>query len=281
MTQNTFIKTGVIGHPIAHSKSPLIHNYWIKQLGLSGEYKAIDLSCENLESGITDLIAQGYKGFNITVPHKVDVMRLCHTLDPLAKIIGAVNTLIVQNNGHLHGTNTDAFGFIENIRENAPAFRFDAGPALVLGAGGAARAVIQGLLEAGVPEIWLANRTRANAQSLLELSPTPDKIKVINWDDKDNPATLSGINLLTNTTALGMTGKDKLVIDLSALPLSALVNDIVYAPLMTDLLTQAKAQGNPIVTGIGMLLHQARPAFHHWYGIMPNVDDPLQKLVLS
>lgn len=280
MTAN-FIKTGLIGHPVSHSKSPLIHNYWIQKYGLSGTYTAIDLSCENLEAGIAGLIEEGFGGFNVTVPHKVDVISLCHTLDPLAKIVGAVNTVAIQSR-KLHGTNTDVYGFVENIRKNAPPhFSFTGGTALVLGAGGAARAVVQGLIEAGVPEILIANRTRANADLLLSTASKPDKIKIIDWSERESKKTLVNINFLVNTTALGMNGKVPLEMNLEHLPLSALVHDIVYAPLMTALLQNAKSRGNPIATGIGMLLHQARPAFHRWYGVMPEVDEKLADMVLA
>lgn len=276
-----FIKTGLIGHPVSHSKSPLIHNYWIQKYGLSGTYTAIDLSCENLEAGIANLVAEGFGGFNVTVPHKVDVMSFCHTLDPLAKIVGAVNTVVVQN-GKLHGTNTDVYGFVENIKENTPPhFSFSGGAALVLGAGGAARAVVQGLIEAGAPEILIANRTRANADLLLSTISQPEKIKIIDWSERQSQKTLANINFLVNTTALGMSGKAPLEMDLTHLPLSALVHDIVYAPLLTALLQNAKNRGNPIATGIGMLLHQARPAFHRWYGVMPEVDRKLTDMVLA
>ena len=280
MTEKPFIKTGVIGHPIAHSKSPLIHNHWIEAYGLRGRYDAIDLPCENLAAGIEDLVAQGYSGFNLTVPHKVAVMELCQTLDPLARIVGAVNTVIVRDDV-LHGTNTDVFGFVQNIKQHQTAFDFTAGKVLVLGAGGAARAIVQGLLAEGVPEILLVNRTLKNAQTLLQTASAPEKIKTIAWEERDHAKTLADVHLVVNTTTLGMSGKEPLSFALDHLSPHALVNDIVYAPLMTPLLQDAARRGHPYVTGIGMLLHQARPAFSAWYGLMPEIDPVLEKKVLA
>lgn len=275
-----FIKAGVIGHPIAHSKSPKIHGSWIADYNLQGEYKAIDIPCETLKSGIQQLIDEGYSGFNVTVPHKVAMLQLCDEIDDLARIVGAVNTVIIKD-GKLFGTNTDVYGFVQNIKEGSPDFDFSAGPALVLGAGGAARAVVQGLIDEGVPEIRIANRTKSNADELLKHTKHPEKIKIVPWDERSNKERLQNINLLVNTTSLGMSGKPPLEMSLEHLPKTALVNDIVYAPLITDILKQAQYRGNPIVTGIGMLLHQARPAFKAWFGQMPQVTAALQKKVLE
>lgn len=271
-----FIRAGVIGYPIKHSKSPLIHGHWIAQHGLQGSYEAIEIAPENLRTRVLQLAADGYAGFNVTIPHKEEIFKLCDDVDPTASIIGAVNTVKIEN-GKLRGMNTDAFGFIENIRQNTPGFDFRRGPAVVLGAGGAARAILYGLLKEGVPRIILTNRTRDKADVLAQMAP--GKIVVANWSDREG--LLAGAKLLVNTTALGMTGKDPLDLSLHALPSDALVTDIVYAPLETELLKAAQANGNPIVTGIGMLLHQARPAFREWFGIMPDVTDDLAKKVLT
>ena len=270
------IKTAVIGHPIAHSKSPKIHNYWIEKYGLYGTYTAIDIPPKNLKQAIQSLIDQGYKGFNVTVPHKIEIMALCDEIDDLAQKIGAVNTVNIQD-GKLHGSNTDAYGFIQNIKENTKNWRFKDGGAVVLGAGGAANAVIYALLKEGVPSITITNRTREKAEALVKLSS--DKINVIDWDDRN--AAFSDANLIVNTTALGMVNKPPLDVDISDTPASALVTDIVYAPLMTDLLCQAKDNNLQIVTGIGMLLHQARPGFKLWNGVLPDVTDDLVKLILK
>jgi shikimate dehydrogenase len=273
---SAFIKAGVIGYPIHHSKSPLIHNHWIKQYGLNGEYTAIEIAPENLTSGVQDLIAQGFVGFNVTVPHKQAIFKLCDHVDDTAQAIGAVNTVIIKD-GLLHGTNTDAFGFIENVHQSAFGVDFLHRPCVVLGAGGAARAVVHGLMQAGAQKIIVTNRTRENAQNIVAMNP--EIISVADWDSRND--ILLGAGFLVNTTALGMSGKEALAIDLSALSEGAVVSDIVYAPLKTDLLKQAEEKGHQIVTGIGMLLHQARPAFEKWFGVLPDVSVELEKKVLA
>lgn len=272
-----FIKCGVIGHPISHSKSPIIHNHWIAKHDLSGEYKAIDIAPENLEHDIRNLIADGYAGFNVTVPHKQAIFTLCDEVDDRARAIGAVNTVVVQEDGKLRGTNTDAYGFIENIRQTIPDIDFGKGLCVVLGAGGAARAVVYGLLENGADDIVITNRTADKAKEICTIND--EKIMSVDWDDRSS--ILKKAAIVINTTSLGMTGKDALEIDLAPLPKDAVVADIVYAPLMTPLLQAAQDRGNQIVTGIGMLLHQARPAFEQWFGVLPDVDDELQKKVLG
>lgn len=270
----TPVKCGVIGHPISHSKSPVIHNHWIGLHGLNGTYEAIDIAPERLKEGIETLLSQGYAGFNVTIPHKQAVMGLCNLVDDTARTIGAVNTVKIEN-GKLYGTNTDAFGFIENLKSQR--YTIDKSkPAVILGAGGASRAVVYGLLQDGYENIILTNRTMEKAQEIAEMDEA--KISAIPWDARHDGFKEAG--LLVNTTALGMAGKEPLQIDLSNLAASCVVSDIVYAPLMTDLLLQAKARGNPVVTGIGMLLHQARPAFQTWFGVLPNVDDALMRKVL-
>lgn len=274
----TGARTGLIGHPVGHSKSPLIHGYWIKKYGLPGSYELVDLSCEELESGVKALRDKGFRGFNVTVPHKVDVIDLCDEVDELAQIVGAVNTVTIRE-GRLYGTNTDVFGFIENLKTHAPDFDFTAGPAVVLGAGGAARAVIQGLLQEGVPEILLSNRTSANAEALIARTRSPERIMSVGWGSLESAKSLARANLVVNTTSLGMAGKPPLKLSLEGLSQKALVHDIVYAPLMTDLLKEAQMRGNRIVTGIGMLLHQARPGFKLWHGVMPEVTEELTRMV--
>ena len=272
------IKAAVIGHPIGHAKSPLIHQYWIKKYGLDGSYEAIDIPCENLKARVEGLVAEGYAGFNVTVPHKQAIFELCDEVDDLAKVVGAVNTVVIKD-GKLSGSNTDVFGFVHNIKTNVPDFDFSAGQAVVLGAGGAARAVVQGLIDEDVPEILLLNRTAEKAQQLLESCSNPAAVNIGEWEERS--MLLGDANLLVNTTSLGMTGAAALEIDLSHLPQGALVNDVVYAPLYTDLLTAARAWGNPVVSGIGMLLHQARPGFEKWFGVSPEIDIALEKLVLG
>ncbi|MCD8497560.1 MAG: shikimate dehydrogenase [Alphaproteobacteria bacterium] len=279
MNTREAIRAGVIGHPIAHSKSPLIHNHWIKRYGLSGSYEAIDIAPDDLSKKLPQLFDEGYAGFNVTIPHKEAVMDLCDDVTDVAARIGAVNTLY-KDEGRIIGTNTDAFGFMENlnvaIRHFGFSYTLQNGPAVVLGAGGAAKAVVYGLLEEGVPEIILVNRSKEKAEALAKNHPAA--IRVAEWDQRS--AVLEGANFLVNTTSLGMDGKDALEIDLRAAPENMLVADIVYTPLLTDLLKQARDYDLRIVTGIGMLLHQARPAFEKWFNILPDVDDRLEELVL-
>lgn len=267
------IKAAVIGHPIAHSLSPTIHGHWFKEYGIAGEYQAFDIAPADLAMRVQELTDAGYSGFNVTVPHKQRVMALCDTLDDTARAIGAVNTVVIMN-GKREGRNTDAFGFIANLKQTFPGFDFTHGAALVLGAGGAARAVLYGLLQEGVPEIRLANRTRDKAQTLVHEFP---RVKIIDWHDRE--AACEGASLLINTTMLGMQGQEALEMDLSALTDNAVVYDIVYKPLLTPLLQAAKTRNLPVVTGIGMLLHQARPAFAAWTGTMPAVTLELEKII--
>lgn len=269
-------KAGVIGWPISHSKSPIIHGYWLEKYGLAGGYDAVPIAPEDLKREVARLVKEGYLGFNVTVPHKQAVMPLLDFVRADAERIGAVNTVVVQPDGTLEGRNTDAFGFIENLKEGAKGFDFKKGPAVVLGAGGAARAVVYALAHEGVPEIRIANRTLGRARELANAFP---RCKAVDWEML--PEAMRDAALLVNTTSLGMKGQPELELDLTPLSTKALVHDIVYAPLETTLLKNAKARGNPVVTGIGMLLHQARPAFHAWFGIMPDVDDDLRKKVLA
>lgn len=269
------MKAAVIGHPIAHSKSPVIHQYWLNKYQVGGSYDAIDIHPDNLEAEIQKLIAEGYTGFNVTVPHKQNIMKLCHKIDKTALTIGAVNTVVIKE-GKLLGYNTDAFGFIENIKQNSN-FSFQGKTVCVLGAGGAARAVVYGLIQESVSKIFITNRTFEKAQELTKIAP--EITECVHWEERSD--ILDNIDLLVNTTSLGMTGKKPLELELMPLAPHAIVHDIVYAPLMTDLLFNAQKLGNPIVTGIGMLLHQARPAFHAWTGTMPDINSELESLVLS
>ncbi|NBX66735.1 MAG: shikimate dehydrogenase [Proteobacteria bacterium] len=271
-----FKKAGVIGWPISHSKSPLIHGYWLDKQGLSGTYEAIPIKPEDLEKEVAKLKQDGFCGFNVTVPHKQAIMPLLSTISADAKRIGAVNTVIIRPDGSTEGRNTDAFGFIENLKEGAKNFDFQKGPAIVLGAGGAARAVVHALGLEGASEIRIVNRTLARAQELASAFPGT---KAYGWGHLPN--LMQDAALLINTTSLGMKSQPELDIDLAPLPTAALVHDIVYAPLNTRLLTEAQKRGNPTVTGIGMLLHQARPAFEAWFGILPVVDENLRAKVLA
>ena len=273
------IKAGVIGHPIKHSKSPIIHNYWIEKEGLNGSYEAIDIAPENLKDGIQKLVDEGYAGFNVTIPHKETVLDLCDKVEGNAAVCGAVNTVVIED-GKLIGHNTDSFGFLANIKEAKPDFDFEEGAAVVIGSGGAARAVVSGLIGHRIPEVILVNRTRERAEAIAEeIGLNTDLVEVVDWDERHEA--LQWANLLVNTSSLGMEGQPELDLNLEELSADAVVNDIVYTPLETPLLKAAAARGNPTVTGIGMLLHQARPAFHEWFGVMPEVDEELERLVLE
>ena len=269
---------GVMGWPVSHSKSPRLQGYWLANNAIDGSYMPLPVAPENFETALTSLRDLGFAGVNVTIPFKETAMRACDELTDRAKRIGAVNTVTFAKDGRLLGDNTDGFGFIENLRQEAPDTAFCSGPAVVLGAGGASRAVLVALLDEGCPEIRLANRTRKRADDLAGEINDP-RITVIDWPVA--PSALENASLVVNTTSLGMVGQPALEIDLTGLPTSALVTDIVYAPLITDLLAQAKDRGNPIVDGLGMLLHQARPGFHKWFGIDPDVTPDLREFVLS
>lgn len=270
------MKSGLIGHPVGHSKSPLIHHYWMRQYGISGDYNLIDTPEGALENTVKRLIAEGYDGFNVTVPYKEAILPLCDWVDDSAKQIGAVNTVSIKD-GHLLGYNTDAIGFIENLKSSGAVQNFKDKQAFVLGAGGAARAVIYGLIKAGVIKIYLSNRTMRKAEILQ--NDFGSLIEIIDWKEKDKIKIQ--FDLLVNTTSLGMLGKPKLNFKIKNYPDNLIVNDIVYNPLETVLLKEAVAQGHRAVTGVGMLLYQAAPAFTHWTGITPEVTTELQDLVLS
>lgn len=273
-----FVKAAVIGHPIKHSKSPIIHNYWIKKYGLAGAYETADIPPDNLRRGLMGLVTRGFTGFNLTLPHKELVLDMCDEVDDLARRVGAVNTITVRD-GLFFGTNTDVFGFAENIRDHVPDFNYEAGPIAVLGAGGAGRAAVHALLDQGCPKIRLSNRSFDKAMTLAARSVDSARVQVIPWEERG--AHLADVKMLVNTTSLGMPGRPDIEINLRQLNPTACVYDIVYTPLYTKLLRDAQETGNPVITGIGMLLHQARPAFQSWFGVMPELDKELQEMVLS
>jgi shikimate dehydrogenase len=262
----------VIGWPVEHSRSPLIHRYWLKQYGIDGAYEKEAVRPEALARFLGSLGAQGFAGANVTLPHKEAALRLAAVPDEAARAIGAANTLWFDQAGRLCASNTDAYGFITNLNEQAPRWNEARRPVVVLGAGGAARAILHGLLTEGVTRILLANRTRGRAEALAQaFGPA---VEAIDWQDRNRA--LSGCGLIINTTSLGMTGKDPLDIDLAALPKDAVVADIVYSPLDTPLLAAARARDNRVVDGLGMLLHQAVPGFERWFGVRPEVTAALR-----
>lgn len=274
---SSFVLAGVIGWPVAHSRSPLLHGHWIAEHGRAGAYVPLAVAPGRLEAALRGLPALGFAGCNVTIPHKVEAMRRVDRLEPLAQRIGAVNTIVVAPDGSLEGRNTDAFGFVHSLLERQPAWRADAGPALVLGAGGAARAIVAGLIDAGAQEIRVLNRTPERAAELAaELQPAEGgcRVHVLPWSMREEA--LAGCALLVNTTSQGMHGQPPLPLRLDALPLHAVVSDAVYVPLETPLLAAARARGNAVVDGLGMLLHQARPAFAAWFGVMPQVTPSLR-----
>ena len=275
--ENKFVMAGVMGWPVAHSRSPLIHNHWIRQYGLRGAYGLFPVQPDQLEAAVRGLRALGMAGCNVTIPHKVNAMRYMDVVDPLALRMGAINTIVVTKEGALHGFNHDGYGFIQSLRDAKPDWQAKAGPATVLGAGGAARAVVLSLLDQGAPEIRLINRTRAKAQALADEFGLA--IQVYDWHERHDA--LSGAALLVNTTNQGMHGQPELDIQLQSLPRSALVSDAVYVPLDTSLLKAAGLRGNPTVSGLGMLLNQARPAFHAWFGVMPEITPALHQAVMT
>ncbi|WP_417250096.1 shikimate dehydrogenase [Celeribacter sp.] len=267
---------GVIGAPIAHSKSPDLHNYWLKRYGIKGHYVPLHIEQGDLEGVLRALPKMGFVGANVTIPHKERVLALADIVTDRAALIGAANTLIFRSDGKLHADNTDGFGFIENLRANAD-WNPEVGPAAVFGAGGAARAVIASLLEVGVPEIRLANRTRTRADALKEEFGT--KINVVEWVQAGYM--LEGARTVVNTTSLGMVGKTEFKVPLDGLEKDAVVTDLVYTPLRTALLKAAEKKGCQTVDGLGMLLYQAVPGFERWYGLRPEVDDATRNFVLS
>lgn len=265
---------GVMGWPVKHSRSPLLHGFWLEKYGVDGAYVPLAVQPNDVPAALRALRLLGFAGVNLTVPHKEIAVPVVDHIDPLARRIGAVNTVVVRDDGSLAGSNTDAFGFIENIRDGAPRWPA-ARPAVVVGAGGAARAVIVALLDADVREIRIVNRTSERGARLA------DEFGVAARDWGDWRAALDGAGLLVNTTTQGMAGEPALDVDLAALPKDAVVNDIVYVPLETPLLAAARRRGNPVVDGLGMLLHQARPGFRAWFGVDPEVTPDLRAHVAA
>lgn len=265
----------VIGDPITHSKSPIMHNSWLKKAGIEGKYTAIHVRPEELRAFAKVVRDSNMRGFNATLPHKEALIELCDELDDDAAAIGAVNT-VSNIDGMLIGSNTDAFGFIQNIKNQHPDFDFTSGPVLLIGAGGAAKAVLYGLLQEGVSEIFLTNRTREKAEASAKL----DKhIHVVDWEKRDEYVDKAG--LIVNTTSLGMAGKPVLELNLDGITPQTLVSDIVYAPLETALLREATEKGAHTATGVGMLIEQGRKSFHHWFGVWPEPDQKLEDQLLE
>lgn len=268
MTLQDIPIAGVIGAPIAHSRSPQVHGHWLNTYGIRGHYIPMHVAPEDLETVLRTLPRMGFVGLNVTLPHKEAVLQIADQVTDRAILIGAANTLIFREDGKIHADNTDGYGFIENLKAGAPDWDPRSGPAAVLGAGGAARAVIVSLMDAGVPEIRLSNRTRIRAEKLREDFGT--RITVYNWAQAG--AMAAGAALMVNTTSLGMIGKGALTVPLDHLEAPTVVTDLVYTPLKTHLIEAAQNRGCVTVDGLGMLLHQAVPGFERWFGQRPEVD---------
>ena len=268
---------GVIGHPVAHSRSPALHGFWLNRYGIKGHYIPMDVAQADLAETLAFLPKIGFVGLNVTIPHKESVLALADVVTDRAALIGAANTLIFRKDGKVHADNTDGAGFVANLRQNAPNWNPQAGPAAIFGAGGAARAVIAALVELGVPEIRIANRTRPRAEALR--ADFGARLRVHDWVQAANM--LAGAALVVNTTSLGMTGKPDFRVPLDALAPGTLVTDLVYTPLMTKFLIEAEQRCAHVVDGLGMLLHQAAPGFERWFNHRPEVDDATRAAVLG
>lgn len=268
MTEARIPLAGVIGSPVSHSKSPQLHRHWLTTYGLRGHYVHLDIAPEDLQDAIRMMPKLGFVGANVTIPYKEKVMEIADQISDRATLIGAANTLIFRKDGKIMADNTDGYGFLENIRQYVPDWDANAGPAVVLGAGGACRAVVSALAEAGVQDIMLTNRTRSRAERLKQ--DFGQRVRVVDWVQAGN--ILEDAALVVNTTSLGMVGKPELRVPLDGLQKGAVVTDLVYTPLKTHLLQAAEEAGCRVVDGLGMLLHQAVPGFERWFGIRPAVD---------
>lgn len=277
MTDHKIPLAGVIGAPIAHSRSPQLHRHWLETYGIKGFYVPMDVVPADLETVLRTLPKMGFVGVNVTIPHKEKVLEIADLVTDRAALIGAANTLTFHEDGKIHADNTDGYGFLENLRDGAPSWQPGKGPVVVLGAGGAARAVIVALREAGVPSIFLCNRTRARAEQLQ--SDFGDRVTVVGWVHAGD--VLAQANLVVNTSSLGMIGKPEMRIPLDGLQAGSVVTDLVYTPLRTKLLQTAEDKGCLTVDGLGMLLHQGVPGFERWFGKRPEVTEATRQAVLS
>jgi shikimate dehydrogenase len=268
-----FLMAGVMGWPVMHSRSPMMHNYWMEQLGVVGTYVFLAIRPEGLGAALRALHPLGFAGCNLTIPYKLEAMAIVDELDDVAKKIGAISCVVVRNDGSLFGTNNDWLGFIGNLKQHAPDWRADQGPIAVIGAGGGGRAVCHALLQQGAAEIRLVNRTAAKAKAIAEEFGGP--IQVLPWEDRHDA--LAGVSMAVNVTSQGMVGQPALDLRLDKLPDSALAADIIYTPLDSPFLAAARARGNHTVNGLGMLLHQGPPAWKLWFDLEPTVTQELRQ----
>ena len=270
-----FYMAGVMGWPVMHSRSPMMHNYWMKQQGMKGTYVFLGIKPEGLESALRALHPLGFSGCNLTIPHKLDAMTMVDEVDDTAIKIGAISCVIVREDGTLSGTNNDWLGFLGNLKHQQPDWRADSGPCTVIGAGGGGRAVVYGLLEEGAKEVRLVNRTQHNAERIAEDFNGP--ISVYPW--KERNSLLEGAATVINVTNQGMVGEASLDITLEKLAPDALAADIIYTPLESPFLTAAAKRQNKTVNGLGMLLHQGPPAWKRWFGIEPTITNELRGMM--
>lgn len=270
-----FLLAGVMGWPVMHSRSPMFHNYWLKEHKLAGTYVPLAIRPEHLAAALRGLHPLGFAGVNVTIPHKQEAMKIIDEVDALGKAIGAVSCITVRPDGSLAGTNNDCYGFIQAVKQEHAGWRADAGPIAVIGAGGGSRAVCYGLAREGAREIRLVNRSFERAREIAREFGGP--IKALEWKDRNDA--LEGVATVVNTTSQGMVGNPALDIRLDKLPKNALAADIVYIPLETPFLAQARKRGNRTMNGLGMLLNQGRPAWKAWFGIEPEVTVELRAMV--
>jgi shikimate dehydrogenase len=268
---------GIVGWPVAHSRSPIIHKYWLDVHRIPGTYVPLAVEPERLPDALRGLVALGFRGCNVTMPHKLKAMTYLDRVNETARRIGAVNTIVVERDGTLSGFNNDGNGFVQSLRDTKPDWRGDAGPALILGAGGAARAVLVALLENGASRVLIANRTHEKAQSMA--AEFGSKVTAVPWADRNDA--MADVALLVNATDRGMTGKSALDVVMDRLPTTALVGDLIYTPPETPFLQQARLRGNLTVNGLGLLLNQARLGFQAWFGVLPDVTPELRAAILA
>ena len=277
LNENAIYLAGVIGNPIAHSKSPKLHNYWLSKYKINGFYIPFSVTAENLETSIKSLMALGFSGVNVTIPHKTNVLSFADSITDRASLIGAANTLYFSKSGKIHADNTDGYGFIQNIIDEIPDYDFYDKTALIYGAGGSARAIASALLSNGVKEVGITNRTRSKAQIISENLGA--KVSVVDW--RSAPDTITKVDIIINATSMGMVGQPDFSQPISRAKKTALVVDIVYNPLITELIKEAKKLKLKTVGGIGMLINQAVPGFEHWFQKKPQIDEEIRKFIVE
>lgn len=276
-SDNALFLAGVIGHPISHSKSPKLHNYWLSKYKINGFYIPFSITTEKLQSSIKSLIELGFNGVNVTIPHKTNVLSFADSITDRAALIGAANTLYFSKNGRIHADNTDGYGFIQNIIDEIPDYDFYDKTAIIYGAGGSSRAIASALISNGIREIGITNRTRSKAQIISENLGA--KVSVVDW--RAAPETITSADIIINATSMGMLGQPDFSQPISRAKKTALVVDIVYNPLVTELIKEAKKLKLKAVGGIGMLINQAVPGFEHWFQKTPIIDDEIRRFIIE